>query len=596
MASSEIRKLKPRQLEERVKAVLADPKPDMARLEELSRNWHFHGLTLLWAPVLWKRDPITHRAFILAHMSSHAGFKPIRWTGELTNWLAEVDAKDDVELFQRLWQWKVMDSAGWKSAKANPIFNAELKQRLQSLSPARWRLELRKMDVWFQLDEDTALMLFEQDQAAAGPFILKHLPWSFLKPVFWERLFARAFQSDPEFAFKLYRKQVTAKRWEQDALDLAATIPEPGKLVKELERRHPQGLRKDPGHGLLKLLEARGRDVMPYVMRHLGDVWTPWLVRGEYGKLLALAEQKGWADLWAALVRICSSAKEYNSTLRKLVQQDKLEELLSVAGVGRELSFGPLGLARVIQLEESTAIALYEKYPALVRGPYRLHLQVAPWSDKPQYEKLVDRALAVQDEELLDFLASRYLVVKRSTGEVNKLYEYYKSVPDFARRAASVLTRVPVYTLGWRYDQLIQENPLARLLLERSASSFLEDPRAISDLVEGSDIYVQALAYRVLGLDDPRAREAGVQHLSLLLATLLRPLHRRTRLLAFEALKNVASTSLEVARKVHDRARMALLLPDQRYPKEKLVGLLGELLHRWPELQSPQERPVVYRR
>lgn len=594
--SSELSKLKPKQLEERVKKALAAPVPDPAELEALARHWSFPGLTTLWAPRLYRLDPVRYRPFLLAHMSSHRGFKPVRWNDELAALLREVDGKDDLELFQRLYFWKVMDGAGWRSEKANPIFNRELRSRLQNLGAARWRLELRKLDVWFQLDEETALWLFEHDPAAAGAFILKHLAWSWRKEIFWDRLFVAAQKRDPSFAFKLYRRQVPNARWQADILDLAATESDPRHLLRALEQRHPEGLRGDPGQGLFKLLEARGRDVMPYVMRHLGDVWTPWIMRGHYGKLLDLAEKKGWSDLGSALVRTCSSRGDYNATLRKLVEQGRLEDLLSVAGVGRELNLGPLGLARVIALEESTAIALYEAFPALVRGPFRLHLQVAPWSDKPVYEKLVDRALATDDTELLDFLASRYLAVARSTGEVKKLYDYYQGRPDFARRAASVLTRVPAYALGLRYATLVRENPLTRLLFERSAASYLEAPEAVADLVEGSEIHVQALAYRVLGLDDPRARKLAADHLSLLLATLLRPLQRATRQLAFQALANAAATSPEVARQVHERARLALLLPDQRYPKEKLVGLLGQLLHRWPELRRPSEEPVVYRR
>lgn len=593
--SSDTWKLKPRQVEERVKALLAAPSLDMETLSELAGNWHFGGLTLTWAPVLWRRDPVSYRPFILAHMSSHAGFKPIKWTGELSAWLAEVDARDDIELFQRLWHWKINDQVGWRSEKANALFNQELRRRLENLGQARWRLELRKLDVWFQLDEETALVLFEKDPVAAGPFLLKHLPWSLFKPIFWDRVFTLAYKRDPDFAFKLYRRQVPAARWESDVADLARTVADPKQLLSELEKRHPEGLRRDPGGGMYRLLELRGRDVLPYVMRHLVDVWTPWLGKGQYGKLLALAERQGWMDLWAALVRTVSTATDFNAAIRKLVKERRLEDLLAVAGVGRELNFGPIGLARTIQLDEATAVALYEEYPALVRTAYRAHLQVHPWSAKPVYERLVDRALALNDEELLDFLASRFLAVGRATGEVARLYEYYRGCPDFARRAASVLTRIPAYTLGWRYAMLMKENPLARLFFERSAASYLDSPEAVADLVEGSDIYVQALAYRVLGLDDPRARELGRRHLSLLLATLLRPLHRATRMLAFAALANVGLSSLEVAVQVHQRARAALHLPDVRYPREKLVGLIGQLLHRWPELRSEAEQPVVYR-
>jgi hypothetical protein len=132
-------------------------------------------------------------------------------------------------------------------------------------------------------------------------------------------------------------------------------------------------------------------------------------------------------------------------------------------------------------------------------------------------------------------------------------------------------------------------------LFERSATSYLADPRSLADLVEGAEIHVMALAYRTLGIDDDRAREQALNHLPLLLGTLLRPMQKDTRTLAFRALAN-AATTIESARLILERAKDALSLPDARYPKERLLGLIAQLLHRWPELRGVKEQPVVYER
>jgi hypothetical protein len=76
---------------------------------------------------------------------------------------------------------------------------------------------------------------------------------------------------------------------------------------------------------------------------------------------------------------------------------------------------------------------------------------------------------------------------------------------------------------------------------------------------------------------------------------LLRPLHRSTRALGFRALANAAS-SKENAARILAKAREALDLPDENYPKEALLGLIAALLTRWPELRGSREEPVVYRR
>jgi len=257
----------------------------------------------------------------------------------------------------------------------------------------------------------------------------------------------------------------------------------------------------------------------------------------------------------------------------------------------------------VHQLEEPVALKFYEKFPQILRGPYRVHIQSHMWGQS--YPKLLARFLAVGDEEMVDMLASRLVTRYGRWGNASKMLEDAEKLADyyaalkvdevaFSRRAANVLGQVPAYSI-FQYNQLIRENRLARLLFERSASSYLAHPKSMADLLEGSEIHVMSLAYRALGLNDERARALASNHLPLLLGTLLRPMQRDTRMLAFGALANAANT-LETARLILERARDALNLPDVRYPKERLLGLIANLIHRWPELRGPREQPVVYER
>ena len=94
--------------------------------------------------------------------------------------------------------------------------------------------------------------------------------------------------------------------------------------------------------------------------------------------------------------------------------------------------------------------------------------------------------------------------------------------------------------------------------------------------------------------DDDRARRLGVESLDILLGTLLRPLHRKTRVAAFAALANVSKTDVNSSARILERARAALRLPDIKYPKEELVGLIGHVLHNQPSLRSRREQPVIY--
>jgi hypothetical protein len=176
---------------------------------------------------------------------------------------------------------------------------------------------------------------------------------------------------------------------------------------------------------------------------------------------------------------------------------------------------------------------------------------------------------------------------------------YYQAIRDrdpleFARRASNVLTRVPAYA-SFNQHELLRTNDLARLLFVRSLDQYLAVPQAVQDLVEGSNIHVMMLAYRVLALPDPRARALAADNVEILLGTLLRPLHRKTRMAAFEALANAARHDEAVARRIHARAREALKLPDKKYPKPELIGLIASILAAHPGLAGEAERPVVYR-
>jgi hypothetical protein len=233
-----------------------------------------------------------------------------------------------------------------------------------------------------------------------------------------------------------------------------------------------------------------------------------------------------------------------------------------------------------------------------VRGPFRPHVGARWGHDDAQ---LVDAALAAADDDLLDYVASRAALRvgdKRQTKVAATLSRHYEMLRDdpqrFAARAAAVLTQVPAYSV-WNYGQLVRENRLARLLFERTPAGILADARAVRDLLEAPEIHVQALALRALGQDDPRAGAIAARCLDLLLPTLLRPLHRRTRRLAFGAL-DAACRGEPEARAVVARAREALDLPDRRYDKEGLVQLLGRLLARHPSLRRPGEAPSIFRR
>ena len=618
----------PKELEQTIRSLLKQPLADAALREQLEKlaatEISFAGFTWLFGPELYRRNRLLFRPFIQSWFSTYMVLPKfrteiIKWKGDkariLDPWLTEVDKNDDADLFVRLYEWKLGAKYNWQVRdKRSEEITRELLTRYRNAdTTGKRQMVLRKFDLWFQFNEDSACALYELDPKAATTFIIKHLPSSWLggdKRKLWGRLVALAdAKKDYDFRWKLYRRQVSQVDWAKDCLELCDGIRDASELVRELEKRHPEGWGLNLAESFYRIVERRGREVFPYIMRHLRSVWGGWLTRGSYGKMADYAREKGWWDLWAALMRVCSGAGEFNKEVRLLVENTTLSEpqiverLLALAGASREWNWPGFGLATVHQLNVGLALKFYERFPDLIRGPFRLHVQPNLWGEN--YAKLLDRFIAVGDEEMIDSLASRIVTRYERWGnapkmveEADRLADYYGALKAdeavFSRRAANVLSKVPAYSI-YQYNPLIKQNRLARLLFERSAASYLADPRSLADLVEASEIHVMALAYRALGLDDERARRLAAEHLPLLLGTLLRPMQRDTRTLAFNALTNAANT-IETARMILERAKDALNLLDTRYPKERLLALIAKVIHRWPELRGPKEQPVVYER
>lgn len=598
--------------------VLAGSLDDAAlrrELEALALEPRFADFTWRWGPVVARRPRPMFRPFILSRFSSlalDASGKPFDpWKGpharQLEAWLEAADRADDVDVTRRLYGWRLQGEPWRKRAST---WRADLVRRFAAATaPSARHAALAKIDVGLALDAATAIALYATDRAAARRFVLDHLPWfGWLgdQRADWEPLLERS-KEDPDFHFELYRRVVDPRRWRADVLALGKTVRDAGELDAELERRHPRAHLPEAAEVFLALGELRGEDVMPYLLRHVASVTPRWRLGAREAKglpgLLALANQRGWLPLWAALLRTSATRALFDGEVRALVRAtarpgaEVRTRLALIAGHGAEANFPGLSLAQVQPLETQTALELYERFPDLVRGPFRLH--VAPgWHTA--YPALVRAAIAARDDDLTDFFASR--AAMQPVGEargwketLEALTAHYEALdePTFVARASNALGRMPAFAI-WSYDRLLADNRLARLLFERSTGLYLASSRAVRDLLESPQIHVQALAFRILGRDDPRARAIAAEHADLLQATLLRPLHRRTRLLAFAALEQAARHDEATARYLLGRMKEALALPEKRYPAERLVGLIARVLHAWPALRAPAEVPRVF--
>src|SRR6266496_3489479 len=301
----------PQELEQSIRSLMQRPMADAELREQIEKladaEVSFSGFTWLFGPELYRRNRILFRPFILSRFSTYMVLPKFRsemipWKGDkariLDPWLAEVDRNDDADLCRRLYEWKL-------TAKYNLQVRDERSEEISRELLARYRSAdtsgkrqrvLRKFDLWFQLSEDTACALYEIDPKAAGTFVLRHLSSSWLggdKRKLWNRLVALAdAKKDEDFRWKLYRRQVSQVDWAKDCLELCDRIRDAAELVREMQKRHPEGWRLNLAESFYRIVERRGRDVFPYLMRHLRSVWGGWFTRGSYGKMADYAREK----------------------------------------------------------------------------------------------------------------------------------------------------------------------------------------------------------------------------------------------------------------------------------------------------------------
>lgn len=592
-----------------------------AELETLAAEPAFSGLTYLWGPAVYNRNRVLFRPLILRRFGTifRVGWDwtPVRWkkhAAALDPWLEEVDRRDDAALFQRLYAWKHPESEWGRLNQKRWRKDLAARYLAASSRPERARV-LDKFDIrGAMLDEATALQLYEADPDAARPFLLKHPleeQWQEKRKLPEKLGKAAQARGDEALYFTLYRAMAPRKTWEQDIAALARNVADPRQLVEELEKRHPdRGWDFDLASGFYALASARGRDVIPYVMKHLDSAWNAFEFSSRKKKkanLLELARQEHWWDVWSVLVRK-QSAEAYNAEVLALVQDRRqpdeaiFRRLVMLSGASHQGNWGRFAWQQIQSLNDKTAVALYGRFPELVHGPFRKHLRLGWWDseDLPQFTLA---ALAKDDQPLIDYLASQVVQtacgynakrIAKTTDRLQKHFEKLRSDPaTFARRVASVLGRLPAYSLGQDYRISVENNTLVRLFFVESVPTLLEDGGAVRDLLEAPEIHTQILALRVLRQDDERARRLAVENLDLLLTTPLRAMHRKSRIIALEALANAATTEAN-ARRILASAKQALDLPDKGYPKERLLSLIADLLQRWPELRGPREQPVVF--
>jgi hypothetical protein len=616
-----IKEMKPGEVEERLSWLLNDAALDdeklLGKLKELSASKFLGHFTWWYGPRLYSRNKTLFRAFILAHFRTtgvgdgQTGpvFNLVPWgTGQgkgLALWLDEADRSDDVLLTRQLIEWKVL-GMGWKAGRT--WLAQELVTRMKAAQSVPVRdVVMAKFDVWLlELDEQTAIRVYRAGADQTRAFILRHLAfmWDVNSA---ERMLARHLHEkaikaeDYALADVIYRRRVPMAKWERDAVEMCKQIPEPALLMDRLRRTEPIGPGVDLKYGLIKILEARGKDVLPYAVRSVHDASRGWQGKHQAPYLEAAKTNKWW-ELWAQAARTPGNDAEFSEQVEWVLMSPGVPALAKrvllgmLANVAADAGHSGLGVPKPVTLGDKQALMLYKMFPEILRGPLRAVINYNGAANHRGYQTLITEVGAKQDWAMLDSMASQVMTLYvGSTGknlnskvrdDLERFRGYFKALKEkdpgaFALRAAGVLSLL-------RSSDAVagMENPVARLFLSRTRENLLSQWQVLCDMAESANDAVRGLAFKTLAVNDPRAKKAALTCVDALMGVMLAPLNTRMRRDGLAALANAGEADLEAAKMILPRAQDALEIADRRYPRQGLVSLIGRLMGAWPELAA----------
>lgn len=589
-------------MERQIDEMIRDTPDDRELAEKLGalgrKSWEFGNAASKWAPTLYYRN----RRVFLPLIEQYASTWTLRGAKNLGQWMDDVERNGDNRLFRVLYQMWLTDTHGW-SDSARVWANALITRAREAPDRAARRDVLERYDLWYDLEDEHAVELYRLDPTLTRDFVIKRLDRERWYDVVYEELaeVARA-AGDEDFYFDLYRRTFAPDTWLEDVLELCDAIADPVRLNRELEKRHlthPEG-GVDPA-GYLAIFRKRGKDVAPYLRRNVPNTES-WGSESLWRDIARHAESVGAWDVWGATVRSQYQPSMYSEVVQGLAssgEQDHrvLAKLLQLVGA----THGWAQWRQTTALTVSAATALYKRFPELVRGPFSAHVIVTP---RESYEKLASIAAAAGDDALIDRLAAKALNAHHQfywdRGPIETLgwyVQYFRGLKKdptaFAERAFNVLSGAEPFS---KYSRAPTRrfNPLYELFFDDPTIYLPSRPR-VRDLLEAPNDDARLLGLRILTArrDDESARLAA-QNADHLIAYIIEEALRGTRIVAFDALALAAQTSETLARMILERAQEGFDLRRREYPRDRLVELVGRVLHLWPNLRRPTERPVVY--
>lgn len=561
------------------------------KLSELAAtDWELAKNVGHWGPLLYARNRQVFAAIILRSVSSWTLSDP----KVIEPWMAQADANGDYALFRALYECSLASQSDW-GRRAKYWENDFITAFRSAPDRGARRTVIEKYGLWFDIDDDFALSLYQADPVVAKDFLIRRLDrleWHEFE--YTKTAECARDRGDTEFYFDLYRRTFSVKAWKKDVMRVARQVQDPADLCEQLKQRHISTGQDATGIDTFsELLEARGADVLPYLERYVPATFV-WGAEKAWAKLAQLAWESGYRQLWSSVVKSQVPPTEFAAQVSRLCKPgarewDRAVCLAQIAGAQTGWSTWRI----FVTLDEKAASELYDAFPDLCRGAFAVHLHVS--KDVP-YHALAQAAAAANDDAMVDLLSAKAAVTgqrwsRSLDSNLDWYVDHYQALdePTFARRAMNVLGQAPKVE---RHTD-VRSSTLYRLFFG-DVTRYRSQLGAVRDLLESSTEDVRRVGLRMISDAGFAGIDVAVRNSDHLAAYLLCEAQRSTRVAAFDALAVAAQHSRIVADDVLFRAREALDLRRRAYPTDRLIELIGRILHRWPELRGPREQPVVF--
>ncbi len=557
----------------------------LTRLEPALNNWRTRTELAKHAETLYRRDRWKFMTLLEDVVT--------RWDlkGDLSDWLAELDRNDDVKLHREVLAHQLR-SYGW--GKAYQEWVRRLTERLEREPEHRAETILDRFDCGYEIVDADAAKIFHRAPNEITALISRQVQRDFWGDIGYNLTLEAAKRTigEDDNYWHLYRIAVGYDKWADDVKQVAQRLSETSELLAQLETMHPETRMDWPASAVyLKLLEAR-EDALPYVMKHAKDfpLWSTWSAGGKaWVKLLELAQTKQWWPLWSIIAQSYLSNDEFLERVKSALDdhQHGVNQLVRLAGAESNW--------RVHGLTAELACRLYEAHPKLLRTSFRPNLPVGL---NETYVTLAAKASKSGDDTLVDFLASRAMMVVASSWQKKKpdvawYVDHYNHIPPDALAERILAIFAQAIPPEWGTSKQLRENELFAFLMSepRRILACLNPKDAVLSLLESRNQYVRAFALQAI-LESKDAVLAA-HCLEPMLAATLGRIPRNVRILNYQVLSLAAQLDIATATRIEKRLRQAIRYQGPQ-PKDRAIECLGNVLATWPALQSPSEQPQIF--